>query len=95
MAKKANFKNELGKIIEETENTSVLSDVDKIVIESTEAPLILEKKKKRKNVKKTFPVYMDQEKVNQLDKICNETGYTRNELINIMIEDCLRRLQLK
>ena len=95
MAKKANFKNELGKIIEEPENTPVLLDVDKNVIESTEVPLILEKKKKSKNVKKTFPVYMDQEKVNQLDKICNETGYTRNELINIMIEDCLKKIQIK
>ena len=95
MAKKANFKTELGKIIEQDDNTGIEPEVNTNIIESTETPFILERKKKNKNTKKTFPVYMDQDKVNQLDKICNETGYTRNELINIMIEDCLKKIQLK
>lgn len=95
MAKKANFKTELGKIMEQDDTTIVESAVNTNIIDSAETPFILERKKKNKNVKKTFPVYMEQDKVNQLDKICNETGYTRNELINIMIEDCLKKIRLK
>ena len=95
MAKKANFKTELGKIMEQDDTTVVESEVNTNIIDSTETPFILERKKKNKNAKKTFPVYMDEDKVNKLDKICNETGYTRNELINKMIENCLENIQLK
>lgn len=98
MAKKVDFKGAIGGIIEEHKEEQHLDDsttqeVHDQVINDT--PFILEKKKKKKNTKKSFPLYMDENKVNELDKICNKTGYTRNELINLMIDFGLKNLQIK
>lgn len=49
------------------------------------------KKNKKKSTKKAFPVYMDEQKVNKLDRICRKNGCTRNELINSMIDFALER----
>ena len=95
MAKKADFKDAIGEIIDDkvqTDREPVQEIFEKI---PGEASFILEKKKKKKNTKKSFPLYMEEDKVNELDKLCNKTGYTRNELINMMIDYSLKNLQIK
>lgn len=96
MAKKADFKGSLGSIIEEDKKAAkelAMEEVAEQVV--SDSPFVLEKKKKKKNTKKSFPLYMEEEKVNELDKLCNKTGYTRNELINLMIDYSLKNLQIK
>lgn len=96
MAKKADFKNAIGEIIEDKDQVAtepVVQETQEQV--PGEAPFILEKKKKKKNTKKSFPLYMEEDRVNELDKLCNKTGYTRNELINLMIDYSLKNLQIK
>lgn len=99
MAKKVDFKGALGGIIDENKEEQHLDDSTTQEVHdkaTNDTPFILEKKKKKKkNTKKSFPLYMDESKVNELDKICNKTGYTRNELINLMIDFGLRNLQIK
>lgn len=46
----------------------------------------------KKSVKKSFPVYMTEEKLNTLDQICKETGCTRTDLINQMVDYCINEL---
>ena len=48
--------------------------------------LILNKKLKGEDGYKTFSVRLKDETVEKLDKISDETGRSRNELIGIMIE---------
>ena len=96
MAKKADFKESLGLIIEEDKKVDKelnIEDVDEQ--ETSDSPFVLEKKKKKKNTKKSFPLYMEEDKVNELDKLCNKTGHTRNELINLMIDYSLKNLKIK
>lgn len=96
-AKKADFKGAISGIIEEKEEPVVVEQDNEIDSEqvTSDEPFILEKKKKKKAIKKSFPLYMEEEKVNELDKICNKTGYTRNELINLMISYALKNLEIK
>lgn len=54
----------------------------------------LANKKEDKKQRKSFPVYMENNKIKELDKLCNITGYNRNELINIMIDFCIQNLEL-
>lgn len=53
------------------------------------------KKELKKINKKNFPLYMENDKIKQLDKVCKKTGYSRNELINIMVDFCLDNLYFK
>lgn len=88
MAKKADFTGALGSelvkdIDEQQENGAIVEDKDPV--------FIVEPKTKKKNTRKTFPVYMEESKVNKIDRICNKTGFTRNELINKMVDFALDR----
>lgn len=51
------------------------------------------KKQEDKSIKKSFPLYMDGELQKDLDKIVKKTGYSRNELINMMIKHCLENIE--
>lgn len=51
------------------------------------------KKQDDKNIKKSFPLYVDAATQKELDKIVKKTGYSRNELINLMIKHCLDNLE--
>jgi len=53
----------------------------------------IEKKREDKSVKKSFPLYVDGSIQKKLDDIVKRTGYSRNELINLMINHCLDDLQ--
>lgn len=47
------------------------------------------KPKEKKYPKKSLPLYIPENKLKELDRLCNKLGYNRNEMINIMIEKCL------
>ena len=95
-AKRVSFENALvGEIKVDDPKDQDVKDVEQSDEQGQEQPFVLEKKKKKKNIKKSFPMYMDEERVNELDKICNKTGYTRNELINLMIDYALKNLEIK
>lgn len=51
------------------------------------------KKQENKSIKKSFPLYMDGSLQKDLDKIVKKTGYSRNELINMMIKHCLENME--
>lgn len=72
-----------------------VKEVDQLDESGQDQPFVIEKKKKKKNIKKTFPMYMDEDRVNEIDRICNRTGHTRNELINMMVEYALKNLEIK
>lgn len=93
MAKKVDFKEAINSIIEE-EKTENLPE-DNVALPKNDEPFIIEKKQKHKINKKTFPIYMNEDMVNELDKICNKTGYTRNELINMIVSQALKNMQIR
>lgn len=64
---------------------------DPIPSEDKEPIFTLEKKNKKKEIKKTFPIYMIEEKVKKLDRLCNKYDLNRNELINKMIDFALEQ----
>lgn len=55
----------------------------------------LAKKQEDKTKKVAFNTYMPDDLVKDLDKICKKTGYSRNELINIMCKWCVDNLEIE
>lgn len=51
------------------------------------------KKQEDKNEKVQFPLYTFKPTVKELDKVVKKTGYSRNELINMMIDFCLKNIE--
>ena len=45
----------------------------------------------KKLEKKSFPIYMEKEKVSRLDRICKKVGRSRNDLLNIIIDEFLEK----
>lgn len=56
---------------------------------------ILSKKKADKTNKKPFNVYMESDLVKKIDGLCKKSGYSRNELINIMCGWCINNLDFR
>lgn len=56
---------------------------------------ILKKKVDDKKGKKVFNVYMQPEKLKELDKISKRTGWSRNEVVNKMIDYCIDNLKIE
>ncbi len=57
-----------------------------------ESKFHLAKKKIDKTNKKTFPVYMENDLLKKLTAISKKSGYSRNELINLMCNWCTDNL---
>lgn len=85
MARKVNFKDDIKDNIKDDNEKSIIINQDEKEINSYD-PLDGYIQTKKKIEKKSFPVYMDKEKVNKLDKICKKKGCSRNELINSLID---------
>ena len=97
-AKKVSFEETLvGEIKVDDPKGQEVKEVDQQQLDESgqDQPFVIEKKKKKKSIKKSFPLYMDEDRVNELDRICNKTGYTRNELINLMISYALKNVEIK
>ena len=56
---------------------------------------VLRKKKFDKTNKKAFNVYMQNDLVDQLDKLVKKSGYSRNELISMMCKWCCCNLEFE
>lgn len=61
---------------------------------STAHKFVIKKKVDDKKGKKAFNVYMPDSLVKELDKLSKKTGYSRNELINMMCQDCLKNYEI-
>lgn len=68
---------------------------DSINTSKQNVKLKLSKKKDLKINKKSFPVYLDDERNYKLDKVCKKTGYSKNELIIKFIDFGLENLELE
>lgn len=94
-----NFKDNLKGNININNNNDKVKDNTNVNIESninTESNMfVLKKKQDDKKDKKVFNVYMMPEKLKELDKACKKSGYSRNEMVNIMIEHCLNNMKLE
>jgi len=91
-----NFKNNITSNIKPKEETPVLNTdtKDENKVEEIETMKFeIGKKKDDKSEKKSFPLYVDAPKQKELDKIVKKTGYSRNELINMMIDFCLDNIK--
>jgi hypothetical protein len=80
------------KVVEENTNTSNKNIEGSDNVDTT---FILKKKTDDKKGKKIFNVYMDSDRLKELDKACKKSGYSRNELVNVMVEHCINNLKLE
>lgn len=91
-----NFKDSIKSNIKK-ENQTLVSDTNiKDNIDSKDEDIKIfkiGKKQEDKSIKKSFPLYMDGALQKDLDKIVKKTGYSRNELINMMIKHCLENME--
>lgn len=60
----------------------------------TNTKFVLRKKSDDKKDKKAFNVYMQPDLIKELDKLSKKSGYSRNELINLMCDYCVKNLEL-
>lgn len=91
-----NFKNSITNSIKKEDEVSISNTDTKDDIENKEESIKtfkIGKKQEDKSVKKSFPLYVDGAVQKDLDKIVKKTGYSRNELINMMIKHCLDTLE--
>jgi hypothetical protein len=91
-----NFKNNITSNIKTKEETPISNtDIkDDTKVEEIETMKFeIGKKKDDKSEKKSFPLYVDAPKQKELDKVVKKTGYSRNELINMMIDFCLENIK--
>lgn len=88
-----NFKDSIKENI--NSNPNINSNNKKVVANtniSTSNKFHLSKKKTDKTNKKAFNVYMENNLIKELDKLGRKSGYSRNELINLMCSWCLTNL---
>ena len=72
-------------------DTNITTDTNEVIKENV--TFKIGKKQDDKSIKKSFPLYVDAATQKELDKIVKKTGYSRNELINLMIRHCLDNLE--
>lgn len=91
-----NFKENIKSNIKKDNQTSISNNQINDNIESKDQgtkTFKIGKKQEDKSVKKSFPLYVDGATQKELDKIVKKTGYSRNELINMMIKHCLENIE--
>jgi hypothetical protein len=90
---KRNYKNNLDAILSSDNTTIEDNKADSEIIH--EDTIILNKKTvERKNIRK-FTTYMDKELQQKLDKVAKISGYSRNELLNIIVEYYVNNVKVK
>lgn len=57
--------------------------------------VIKAKKMRGEDGYKVFSIRIPESLVQQLEKACNESGYSRNELITVLIENGLKDLKIE
>lgn len=89
---KNNIKKEDEKLISNT-NTDINIVPEDQGTEEIKKTFKIGKKQEDKTDKVSFPVYMKKTKAKELDKVVKKTGYSRNELINMMLDFCLENIE--
>ncbi|HBJ2623532.1 TPA: CopG family transcriptional regulator [Clostridium botulinum] len=90
---KNNIKNSIKKESQESISNVDIKEESQELNENTTITFKIGKKQEDKSVRKSFPLYVDGVVQKELDKIVKRTGYSRNELINMMIQHCLDTLE--
>ncbi|MCB2313772.1 CopG family transcriptional regulator [Clostridium tagluense] len=90
-----NFKNNFKSNINITNDNKPVVEDTIIPTDSADSMFVLKKKIDDKKGKKVFNVYMESDKLKELDKACKKSGYSRNELVNVMVEYCINNLKLE
>lgn len=88
------LKNNIKNNITNKDTTLISDTTTKNNIINKDQVFKLSKKQDDKANKKVFNVYMDAELQKDLDKLCKRTGYSRNELINLMVQHCIDNVEL-
>ena len=78
-----NIKNESNEVICKS-NTNIKNET-----------FVLKKKEDEKSRKKSFNVYISEEKLRELDKMSKKSRYSRNELVNLMFDYCLEHWKVE
>lgn len=77
-------------------NVEPISDTNvKEEVQEVNKKFKIGKKQEDKEEKASFPFYTTNTKKKELDKICKKTKYSRNELINLMIDHCLENIEFE
>lgn len=87
-----NFKSSIKNSIKKENQISELENNINTEVQETKT-FKIGKKQEDKSIKKSFPLYVDGATQKELDKIVKKTGYSRNELINMMIKHCLDNIE--
>ncbi len=90
---KDNIKNSIKKESQELISNIDIKEESQKLNRNTTIAFKIGKKQEDKSVRKSFPLYVDGAVQKELDKIVKRTGYSRNELINMMIQHCLDTLE--
>jgi len=89
---KNNIKNENVTLISEP---NIKAEAETSIKETDIKKFKIGKKQEDKEGKTSFPFYTTNTKKKDLDKICKKTNYSRNELINLMIDHCLENIEFE
>lgn len=72
--------------------------IDKVQSDNVSAEdsntFLLKKKVDDKKGKKAFNVYMEPDILKELDRVSKKSGWSRNELVNKMIQYCLTNVEI-
>lgn len=90
---KDNIQSNIDNLIKD--DTNIKNKVIKSDSDIKSNKFILKKKATDKVNKKSFPVYLQAEKLKELDRICKMSGYSRNELVNLMLDYCIDNLEFQ
>lgn len=76
-------------------DTNIKDEVEISIKETDIKKFKIGKKQEDKEDKAVFPLNTTNTKKKELDKICKKTKYSRNELINLMIDFCLENIEFE
>lgn len=76
-------------------DTNIKDEVEISIKETDVKKFRIGKKQEDKEDKAVFPLNTTNLKKKELDRICRKTKYSRNELINMMIDFCLDNIEFE
>ena len=89
-----NFKDSIkNNLVTSKENAKEVVETDRK--DTTTNKFKLSKKVEDKTAKKVFNVYMEDDLLKKVDTLSKRAGYSRNELINIMVQWCTDNLEFE
>lgn len=83
------------KNINTIDNTDIKNNISDNIDGNINEQFIIKKRSDIKKDKKAFNIYMPDSLVKDLDKLGKKTGYSRNELINMMCDWCTNNYKVE